>query len=128
MGGRSRWGLAALIGLASLVGCAPTRMQLVPLELAPARVSIYVDGEHRVARAAPGGGEQQIELRSDVPHVLFFKREGYRPERVVLTSHEVDGVPQLRPERVVVRLDPLTPVRRQLSVELDDPPDPSSGP
>jgi len=94
---------------------------MVALELAPAPVSIYVDGRHREAEGTPSdAGERRIELRSDVPHVLFFKRDGYRPERVVLTSEEVDGEPRLRPERVVVRLDPLTPVRRELTVELDE--------
>jgi len=123
MGGFGLWTLAAWIALATLLGCAPTQprqpTQVVVLELEPARVSIYVDGERRETIAPPGGGEQRIELRSDVSHVLYFKRDGYRPERVVLTSEQVDGLAQLRPERVAVRLDPLTPIRRELSVELD---------
>jgi hypothetical protein len=108
---------AAAVGFGVLLGCAP--MQPVTLDLAPEPVAVYVDG--RPARVTPGDevGRQRVALRSDVSHVLYFKREGYRPERVVLETRRVDGESRLEPGTVVVRLDPLTSVQRALSVELE---------
>lgn len=93
--------------------CAPK--QRIPLAVSPHPATVYVDGE--ALEVIPG----EIELRSDRAHVLFFKSEGYRPERVVLESVEVEGKPRLQPAQVNVSLAPATRGGRQLSIEPTEP-------
>jgi len=109
--GRAAYSLAAL--LVAGAGCVPT--QVVPLRVEPVPLTIYVDGE-RLESGAP----ERIKLRSDKPHVLFFKKEGYQPAQVVLRTIERQGAPRLVPAEVDVRLAPLTPKGRDLKVEFDD--------
>jgi hypothetical protein len=118
--GRAGWrqGGVLTIALSALVGCAP--MQPIRLDVAPERVSVFVDGEIAEPQLSSEAGVRQIALRSDVSHVLYFKRDGYQPARVVVESRSVDGEPRLAPELVIVRLDPLTSIKRALSVELDE--------
>ena len=97
---RVRWRAMALLVFAAIaVGCAP--MQVVPLDLGPPPVELYVDGER--AETVPA----EVELRADRPHKLFVKREGYVPELVVLETSERDGRDALSPDVVRVRLQPV---------------------
>ncbi len=82
----------------ALAACAPK--QRIPLDLGPAPVELFVDGER--AEAVPA----ELELRADRDHKLFVKRSGYVPELVVLEARETDGRDGLVPERVRVRLRP----------------------
>jgi hypothetical protein len=85
---------------------------------------VYVDGEP-LDEPAP----REVSLRADRPHVLFFKREGYRPQRVVLESDaQPGGEPRLRPERIAIRLQPLESRGRQLEVQLEPAVDESTAP
>jgi hypothetical protein len=95
------------------LGCAPT--QVVPVTIQPVPVSLYIDGELHAE-----GSPVELELRADQPHLLFFKKEGYRAEQVVLRSVPNENGPRLEPDRVEVRLSPVTPKRRNLKVELDE--------
>jgi hypothetical protein len=99
-------------GLALLVGCAPR--QVVPLSLRPADLTVFVDSQ-----PIEGAPPDRLALRADRPHVLFFRKVGYRPEQVVLRSERVGGEPMLSPARIDVRLERLVPVGRRLEVELE---------
>ena len=96
------------------VGCAPK--QRIPLEVAPRPVTVFLDGE--ALEAVP----EELVLRSDEPHVLFFKSEGYRPQRVVLESVEVDGASRLEPETVRITLLPVARAGRELVIEPSESP------
>jgi hypothetical protein len=111
--GHARRALSVVAGVATMLGCAP--IQIVPLELRPVPLTIFVDGEE-----LEDGSPVQLELRADRPHVLFFKKEGYRSEQLVLESRLVAGKPKLEPERVSIRLAPLTSTGRSLKMELDE--------
>jgi hypothetical protein len=104
--------LSIVAGVMTMLGCVPT--QIVPLELRPAPLTIFVDGEE-----LEDGSPVQLELRADRPHVLFFKKEGYRSEQLILESRVVAGKPQLEPERVRVHLAPIVSTGRSLKMELD---------
>jgi hypothetical protein len=102
--------LALLI--AGLVGCAPK--QLVPLQVAPHGVTVFLDGK------ALDELPTELSLRSDRPHLLYFKREGFQPERVVLRT-VASQPPRLEPERVEVALRPLEArATRNLEIEVDE--------
>jgi len=95
------------------LACAPAT-QWVALEVGPAPVQVFVDGEP-VAGASPS----EIELRADRPHVLFFKRDGYQAEQVVLRSVREEGGPRLDPAAVRVQLRPLSRTGGEVEVELE---------
>lgn len=107
-GGRSTAGVALVIGLAVL-GCAP--LQRVPVLVEPGNSTLFVDGE------ALGVTPAELELRSDRDHVLFFKSEGFRPERVILRSSTLGDEPRLEPAEVIVSLTPLSAKGRALRIE-----------
>ena len=90
--------LALAVGVVSLPGCVSR--QWVPLDLGPAPVELFVDGE-RAEEIPP-----EIELRADRDHKLFVKRAGFVPELVVLETREIDGREALVPGAVRVRLRP----------------------
>jgi hypothetical protein len=102
------------LGLMIVVLCACAPKQLIPLDVLPQPATLYLDGE------ALDSIPPELELRADRPHVLFFKSEGYRPERVVLESREVEGKSRLAPAMVQVRLRPAGPGRSDLTIEFDE--------
>jgi len=105
--------LAVLVAASLGIACAPK--QVIPLDVAPDAVTVFLDGE------ALAGTPSQLELRSDRDHKLYFKRAGYRPEMVVLRSTENGSQPGLEPTEIRVRLAPLTgPARKDLVIELED--------
>ena len=91
------------------LACAPK--QRVPLDVAPAATSVYLDGEQ--LEEMP----RELKLRSDRDHTLFFKSEGHRSELVVLRSGRREGKPRLEPAQVRLRLVPLDPTGRNLVIE-----------
>jgi len=95
-----------------LLGCAAD--QIVPLSVDPAPVEVYVDGR-RVDSDDPG----HLALRSDRSHVVLIRRMGYRPAQVVVESVRTPDGPRLRPERIVVRLEPEQSAGRRIRIELD---------
>jgi hypothetical protein len=112
---RSRRASASLLGIGLLVlaaaGCAPK--QVVPVDVIPAPSQVYLD--KKPLDALPN----ELVLRADRDHTLFFKREGYRSELVVLETRKIDGEERLVPERVELRLRLLTSGTRDLEVELE---------
>ncbi len=117
--------IAVVAAVAALFACAPK--QRIPLDACVTeQVIVFVDG--RLLEHAP----DSVELRSDEPHKLYFKRPGEPPHLVVLEAGSDDeGRPRLLPadpcrELLAVGLD------RELTIEVDDhsaaPPRPAQGP
>jgi hypothetical protein len=103
---------ALLVGLLCAWGCATT--QEVPLGCVAEQVQIYVDG--RLLEEQP----ETIDLSVDVPHKLYFKREGHEPQLVVLEPREgTDGSTRLEPADVCVELVPVG-LGRELTIEAED--------
>jgi hypothetical protein len=90
--------------LAVLTACAPK--QTIPFEACEAeKMTIYVDGR-LLAR-----GPKPVELRADLPHKLFFKRDGHEPRLIILEPTEDAGG--------ALRLEPADPCQELLAVPLD---------
>jgi hypothetical protein len=116
---------AAIAAVALALACAPK--QRIPLDTCVTEeVVVFVDG--RLLEDAQG----YVELRSDQPHKLYFKRPGEPPHLVVLeVDPDAEGKPRLVPpdpcrEVLAVGLD------RELTIEVDEgdapPPAPAPGP
>jgi hypothetical protein len=112
--GRVRWRRAACVVTTGLLlaGCASR--QVVPLSIEPAAAEVYVDGA-RVDAAPP----RSLSLRADRGHVVLIRRPGYRSRQVVLESVARDGARRLEPDRIDVRLEPVTRSGREVRIELD---------
>lgn len=105
--------IAVVAAVTALIACAPK--QRIPLEVCTAeQVVVFVDG-----RLLEGAADS-VELRSDEPHKLYFKRPGEPPHLVVLEpGSDDDGRPRLSPadpcrELMAVGLD------RELTIEVDE--------
>ncbi len=109
---RSFRGAALVASIATLTACAP--LQRVELEVEPIPESVFVDGQ--AVTPVPTG----LDLRADRDHKLYFKRDGFKPELVVLQSVTGDEGPVLEPSRVRVRLRPLDPGGRDVRIEQED--------
>lgn len=103
----SGWVLAAAL----LVACAPK--QMIPLDVSPQPVSLYVDGEE--LEETP----DSLELHADRDHTLFFKREGYRSQMVVLRTEKVDDKDRLVPADVKLVLQADIDTTPRLKVEME---------
>lgn len=117
VGGFSRGATLALaIALASASSaCVTPPRQIVRIEVEPANASVFVD--RKEFAPAPS----TLSLATDRPHVLFFRAEGYLPQQIVLESRgRAGGHPALVPEEVRVRLAPLVPTERGVSIEAAD--------
>jgi hypothetical protein len=108
---------ARLLALAALAlgACAP--YQNIGIESDPPGAQIYLDGKL--------AGETPIQLRvpRDAPHTVYLKKEGFRPELVVLEKHDAtDGVDFLTPADVSRRLAPGPSsdpeMERRLKIEI----------
>lgn len=105
-----------LIGfLAGCIACAPT--QVVPLEVAPDEVDLYLDGERLEEIPA------SLKLKSNRNHTLFFKREGYLSQFILLRSSGKSGDEKLSPDFVALELQELTVRQPSLSLEIEDEPE-----
>ncbi|HTO06282.1 MAG TPA: PEGA domain-containing protein [Myxococcota bacterium] len=112
-------GLLAALAAACL-GLACAHYQYVGVETDPPGAQIYLDG-HLV-----GQTPMQLEVSRDAAHMVYLKREGYRPEPVPLELHEAqDGIDFLTPADVVKRLAPGPSsdpeLERNLKIEIDKP-------
>jgi hypothetical protein len=105
--------LLALLLAGSAAACAPR--QRIPLGCIPKDVTVYVDGE--ALEPTPS----ELVLRSDRPHTVFVKGEGYEPEMIVLESAERDGEHRLTPADVCLQ-PRFVGVRRELEVEVEEEP------
>ena len=105
-----RFCILGIATLAATSGCAAK--QKIAIGCVPEEVAIYVDGER--LDELP----DELDLRSDRPHTLFFKGEGYAPELVVLNSEEIDGKARLSPGEVCVKPRYLN-VRRELEMAIE---------
>jgi hypothetical protein len=83
------------------------------LDRAPADVTVFVDGAP-VDRAS-----DSIDLRTDQPHVLFIKGEGYEPTMVVLDTEETEDGPALSPRDLCLELN-LAKRSRKLEIEVEE--------
>ena len=103
---------AVWITLLAAWGCAT--QQSIPLACVVEEVHIFVDG--RLLEGQPDA----IDLRSDVPHKLYFKREGHEPQLVVLEPRTApDGSWRLEPADVCVQLVPVG-LGRKLTIEAEE--------
>ncbi len=107
-----RAGLMALLLVLAGVGCAPT--QLIAISAGPEPVVLYVDGEE--LEAVP----ETLELKANQDHTLFFRREGYQPQLVVVRTREHEGEPRLEPATVEVRLKRMATSGPNITVEIDE--------
>ena len=93
--------------------CAP--YQRMHIESQPPGAEVYLD-KQRV-------GTTPLELRipTGAAHGVFVKKEGFRPQLVVLENHEAtDGVDFLTPADVLVRLQPVEgAMDRDIEVEVE---------
>jgi hypothetical protein len=105
------WLLLPLVAM--LAACATK--QRVSLDVVPAEVTIYLDGKPLA------GVPTEVELRADQGHVLFFRAEGYRPERVMFFSRQRDGKPYLEPAEVRLQLVPRIASTRNFEIRKEEP-------
>ena len=88
-----------LIAALALAGCAP--YQNIGIQSDPPGAQIYLDG--KLAGVTP----LDLRVPRDAAHTVYLKREGYRPELVVLYKHDAaDGIDFLTPADVSRRLSP----------------------
>ncbi len=105
--------LAALVVLIlGASGCTPT--QLVALDVAPTGVAVYLNGEE--LEEIP----ESLKLKSNRNHTLFFKREGYVSQFVLLRSTGEKGEEVLSPDYVSLELQQKTVKRPNLTLEIED--------
>ncbi len=104
-----------LFGLTTLLGCAPT--QMIRLDVGPEPIVVFVDGEP-LEELPPS-----IELTADRDHTLFFQREGYRSQLIIVRTAQREGEDHLEPERIELRLKRVRDTAPSVSVELDEAPE-----
>lgn len=103
--------LALFISLALFAaGCAAK--QTIPLDCVPKDVTIYVD--KKPLESVPN----EIDLRADRPHTLFFRGEGYEPTMLVLESVDSGQGPTLTPGNVCVELN-FVERNRDVEIEIE---------
>lgn len=113
---RIRSVLFVLVGFsASLPGCAPT--QMIGLDVGPTPLVLFVDGEP-LEELPPA-----VELTANRNHTLFFQREGYRSQLIIVRTTERDGEARLEPARIELRLKRVADTTPSVSVELDESPE-----
>jgi hypothetical protein len=110
-----------LVAAAALSAAACAHYQNVGVESDPPGADVYLDGE------LVGKTPTQLEVGRDGAHSIYLKREGYRPELVLLERHEAnDGIDFLTPADVTKRLSPGPSsdpeLERQLKIEVDKKP------
>lgn len=103
--------LSWLLGLSLLAGCTAT--QMIGLDVGPKPLVIFVDGKRM--EEVP----LEIELTANRDHTLFFQREGYLSQLIVVRTAEVAGKTRLEPARVELQLKPDRETAPNLSVEVE---------
>ena len=92
--------------------------QMIGVESDPPGAQIYLVG-HPVAKTPT-----TLEVGRDRAHTIYLKREGYKPELVVLDRHTAnDGIDYLTPADVTKRLNPGPSsdpeLERRLKIEVE---------
>ena len=105
--------------LLALLVPACAAYQNVAIESDPPGAEIFLDGK------PVGTTPQNLRVSREAPHTIYLKKEGYRPELVVLEKHDaVDGIDFLTPADVVKRLSPGPSsdpeLERRLKIEAED--------
>ena len=95
--------------------------QNVAIESDPPGAEIFLDGK------SVGSTPQNLRVSREQPHTVYLKKEGYRPELVVLEKHDAnDDIDYLTPADVVKRLSPGPSsdpeLERRLKIEAEEPP------
>jgi hypothetical protein len=108
--------LGVTLVLCGALGCAA--VQFVGVETDPPGAQIYLDGK------LVGTTPAKLKVSREKDHMIYLKRDGYRPEPVVLEKHEAnDGIDYLTPADVVKRLSPGQAsdpeLERKLRIEID---------
>jgi hypothetical protein len=111
--------LLGVLLLVSLAGCA--QYQVVGVSSEPNGAQIYLDGQK------VGKTPAKLEVPRGKDHTIYLKREGYRPELVVLERHTADDeIDYLTPADVVKRMSPgpdsNPEIERQLKIEIEKQP------
>jgi hypothetical protein len=101
------------IALALLAVGACAHKQTIQLDCVPKDVTIYLD------KVPLDRVPDSIALRTDQPHVLFFKGEGYEPMMVVLELEETADGPALSPRDRCFELN-LAKRKRELEIEIEE--------
>ena len=101
------------IVLALLAVGACAHKQTFRLDCVPRDVTIYLD------KVPLDRVPDSIDLRTDQPHVLFFKGEGYEPMMVVFDTEETADGPALSPRDVCFDLN-LAKRKRELEIEIEE--------
>ncbi len=103
----------ALLAGAVFAGCLAST-QRVSIQCVPEEVKVYVDGQLLEGAAADG-----VVLRTDEPHKIFVKGEGYEPVLVVLEPVvDAEGNESLGPEEVCIEVVPVG-MQRTLEIEME---------
>jgi len=100
----------ALLALA-IGACAHT--QTFQLDCIPGDVTIYLD------KVPLDRVPESLDLRTDRPHVLFIKGEGYEPTMVVLDTEETVDGPVLTPRDLCLEFN-LAKRSRKLEIEVEE--------
>lgn len=101
------------IFLALLTVGACAHKQTIRLDCVPKDVTIYLD------KVPLDRVPDSIALRTDRPHVLFFKGEGYEPVMVVLDIEETADGPALFPRDLCFDLN-LAKRKRELEIKIEE--------
>jgi hypothetical protein len=101
------------VALALLAVGACAHKQTIQLDCVPKDVTIYLD------KVPLDRVPDSIALRTDQPHVLFFKGEGYEPTMVVLELEETADGPALSPRDLCFELN-LAKRKRELEIEIEE--------
>ncbi len=107
---------ASALGLALVAAtCAP--YQNVGIYSRPAEAEVFIDG------SLIGRTPTRIPIGTLSDHKVYLKKEGYRPELVILTLREpADRIRFLTPPDIFVTLVPLddASIDSDLSIELEE--------
>jgi hypothetical protein len=96
----------------SAAGCASK--QRLDLHCVPRTVTVYVDG--RMLEEVP----EELALRTDQPHTVFFKGGGYKNQMVVLESQE-DGETRVLQPADLCSQTTFVSMRPDLQLEAEEP-------
>jgi len=99
------------LALLAVGGCA--HKQTIRLDCVPKDVTIYLD------KVPLDRVPDSVSLRTDRPHVLFFKGEGYEPVMVVLDIEETADGPALFPRDLCFDLN-LAKRKRELEIKIEE--------
>jgi hypothetical protein len=105
---------ATLLAASLLAAGCLSSTQRVRIACVPEEMKIYVDG-----RLLEEGAENVIFLRTDEPHKIFVRGEGYEPQLVVLEpTLDADGRESLGADEVCIEVIPVG-MERELDLQME---------